>query len=181
MENFSEFNAEDYADNQEAPLEELFNHLDHFINYLQYDNINIDQFLSAGTTLIKRDKNPPRGKSIEGIEYSIPPDTDFHKWVQEFEKSTGALYIKCQIFHNEGNVSLRVIYKCHRAVTYQSIAGKDQSIKEPQPNQNQAKNVTKEAIVDNQMKHKSEAQSIELWRIELNQKNDLTCAIPKAE
>ncbi|CAG8843451.1 14559_t:CDS:2, partial [Racocetra persica] len=42
-------------------------------------------------------------------------------------------------------------------------------------------NIWKEAIVDNQMKHKSEAQSIKLWRIELNQKNDLTCAISKAE
>ncbi|CAG8788660.1 27972_t:CDS:2, partial [Racocetra persica] len=137
--NFSEFNAEDYADDQEAPLEELFDHLDHFINYLQYDNINIDQFLPAGATLIKHDKNPPRSKSIEGIEYSIPPDTDFHKWVQEFGKSTGAPYVKRQIFHNEGNVSLQVIYKYHRAGTYQSTTGKDQSIKEPRPNQKPSK------------------------------------------
>ncbi|CAG8538093.1 33507_t:CDS:2, partial [Racocetra persica] len=237
------FNAEDYANDQEAPLEELFDHLDHFINYFQYDNINIDQFLPAGATLIKRDKNPPRGKSIEGIEYSISPDTDFHKWYKNSEN------------------------RREHPIT----AGKDQSIKEPRPNQKLSKkcdcksriivantntpngkqmiikytphtnhipgsendisilrlskeirnwitehirdglnvkrinrlfqknktnaiiikdnlvtcddiyNIWKEAIVNNQMKHKSEAQSIELWRIELNQKNDLTCTIPKAE
>ncbi|CAG8792672.1 3019_t:CDS:2, partial [Cetraspora pellucida] len=83
MKNFSEFNTEDYADNQKASLEELFDHLNHFIKYLQYDNINIDQFLPAGATLIKHDK--------------------ILLTVQEFRKSTGAPHIKHQIFYNEGN------------------------------------------------------------------------------
>ncbi|CAG8820151.1 19214_t:CDS:1, partial [Racocetra fulgida] len=97
------FNAEDYADDQEASLEKLFDHFDNFVEYLQInDNIDINK-LPPGAILIKRNSNPPHGKPIEGIEYSIPSSTDFHKWVQEFSKSTGMAYVRRNIEKNEGN------------------------------------------------------------------------------
>ncbi|CAG8641850.1 301_t:CDS:2, partial [Racocetra fulgida] len=122
MEYTPEFDAVDYADDQEACLEELFNHFDQFVEQLQ-DNNNIDtDKLPASAVLIKRDKNPLRGKPVEGIEYSVLINTDFHKWIQKFGKSTGATYVRHIIERNQGNVILRVTYKCHHTGTYQSTA-----------------------------------------------------------
>ncbi|CAG8605104.1 12703_t:CDS:2 [Ambispora gerdemannii] len=74
----SEFNIEDYTDEQEASLEDLFNHFDQFIECLQ-DTIPIDQF------------------PAEGVEYHVPLNTNFHEWVQEFGKTTGATYSRHNI------------------------------------------------------------------------------------
>ncbi|CAG8486058.1 15949_t:CDS:1, partial [Dentiscutata heterogama] len=70
------FNVEDIAEDQEAGLDDLFDHLDQFIETIQ-DSISTDQ-LPASATLIRRSNNR-RGKPVEGVEYQVPPDTDFHQ------------------------------------------------------------------------------------------------------
>ncbi|CAG8739091.1 40830_t:CDS:1, partial [Gigaspora margarita] len=78
------FNVEDFADDQEAGLDDLFDHLDQFIETI-HDSISTDK-LPPGAILIKHNQNSHR-MSVEGIENKVPPDTDFHQWVQEFGRN----------------------------------------------------------------------------------------------
>ncbi|CAG8768718.1 10260_t:CDS:2, partial [Racocetra persica] len=210
----SEYNIKDYINDHEASLKGLIDHFDQFVECLQDHTIS----------------------------------TNYLSTVQQFGKITGIPYVKCNIEENTRNIILRIIYKCYRSGTYQTIAGQSYSDKKPRFSQKESKkctdsdigtlrlskeisnwiakhiwnglnikgivqlfkkhthdlediwkkrnqnnaiqirdnfvtyddiyNIWKEIILESQMKYKSEEQSIELWRIELEQKNDLTCAIP---
>ncbi|CAG8751379.1 8888_t:CDS:2, partial [Cetraspora pellucida] len=101
----TEFNVEDKADNQEAGLEDLVDHFDHFIKTIQ-NSISINQLL-LGANLIENNINFYHGKHIEGDEFKVPPDTNFHQWVEEFGKLISASYLKCHIEENKHDLILR--------------------------------------------------------------------------
>ncbi|CAG8699588.1 18647_t:CDS:2, partial [Racocetra fulgida] len=97
----SEYNVEDCINDHEANLDGLLDHFDQFVERLHNPIINTN-YLPIGAILIERNENSS-SKTTKGVEYIVPTNTDFHEWVNQFGKATGATYVKHDTEQNIGN------------------------------------------------------------------------------